>query len=95
MYNTIGNEYAIDSYLGGKGLAYYSIYSGDPDEKLELCLGCGKCKENCPLELDVPGMITKLRSKGVSSDIYFFLKSHIVWAYYQALLRSGKDIEYL
>jgi L-lactate dehydrogenase complex protein LldG len=87
MYNTIGNEYAIDSFLGGKGLAYSSIYSGEPDEKLELCLGCGKCKENCPLELDVPEIIKKLRSRGVSSDIYFFLKSHMLWVYYQTLLR--------
>ncbi|MCX9085861.1 MAG: LUD domain-containing protein [Candidatus Methanoperedens sp.] len=91
MYNTIGNEYAIDSYLGGKGLAYHSIYSGESDGKLELCLGCGKCKENCPLKLDVPEMITKLRSKGTSSEIYFFLKSHILWVYYQALLRSNSE----
>jgi L-lactate dehydrogenase complex protein LldG len=93
MYNTIGNEYAIDSYLGGKGLAYSSIYSGEPDEKLELCLGCGKCKENCPLELDVPEIIKKLRSRGVSSDIYFFLKSHMLWAYYQTLLRLEEGVE--
>lgn len=64
MYNTIGNEYAIDNYLGGRGLAYYSLYTDEPHEKLELCLGCGKCKENCPLELDIPEMIRKLRSRG-------------------------------
>lgn len=87
MYNTIGNEYAIDSYLGGKGLAYYSLYTDEPHEKLELCLRCGKCRENCPLELDIPEIITKLRSTGVSSEFYYFLKSHMVWVYYQSLLR--------
>ncbi len=87
MYNTIGNEYAIDSYLGGKGLAYYSIYTDEPHEKLELCLRCGKCRENCPLELDIPEIITKLRSTGVSSEFYYFLKSHMVWVYYQSLMR--------
>ncbi|CAG0990923.1 Lactate utilization protein B [Methanosarcinales archaeon] len=91
MYNTIGNEYAIDSYLGGKGLAYYSAYSNEPNEKLELCLGCGKCMENCPLELDIPDLIKNLRSTGISSEVYYFLKSHIIWVYYQALLRVGKD----
>jgi len=90
MYNTIGNEYAIDSYLGGKGLAYYSVYANEPNEKLELCLGCGKCMENCPLELDIPDLIKNLRSTGVSSEVYYFLKSHIIWVYYQALLRVGK-----
>lgn len=87
MYNTIGNEYAKDSYLGGKGLAYYSLYADKPDGKLELCLGCGKCKDNCPLGLDVPDIIKNLRSTGISSDIYYFLKSHMIWIYYQALLR--------
>lgn len=89
MYNTIGNEYAIDSYLGGKGLAYYSVYTNEPNEKLELCLGCGKCMENCPLELDIPDLIKNLRSTGISSEVYYFLKSHIIWVYYQALLRLG------
>ena len=87
MYNTIGNEYAIDSYLGGKGLAYYSLYTDEPHEKLELCLRCGKCRENCPLELDIPEIIKNLRSTGVSSEFYYFLKSHMVWVYYQSLLR--------
>ena len=91
MYNTIGNEYAIDSYLGGKGLAYYSVYTNEPNEKLELCLGCGKCVENCPLELDIPDLIKNLRSTGISSEVYYFLKSHIIWVYYQALLRVGKN----
>ncbi len=87
MYNTIGNEYAIDNYLGGRGIAYHSIYTHKPDEKLELCLGCGKCKENCPLGLDIPEMIRTLRSHGISSDAYFFLKSHLLWIYYQSRLR--------
>ena len=93
MYNTIGNEYAIDSYLGGKGLAYYSLYMDEPHEKLELCLRCGKCRENCPLELDIPEIIKNLRSTGVSSELYFFLKSHMVWVYYQSRLRleAGKE----
>lgn len=90
MYNTIGNEYAIDSYLGGKGLAYYSVYANEPNEKLELCLGCGKCMENCPLELDIPDLIKNLRSTGISSEVYYFLKSHFIWVYYQAVLRLGK-----
>ncbi len=93
MYNTIGNEYAIDSYLGGKGLAYYSLYTDEPHEKLELCLRCGKCRENCPLELDIPEIITKLRSTGVSSEFYYFLKSHMVWVYYQSLLRLEAETE--
>lgn len=87
MYNTIGNEFARGSHLGGKGIAYHSLYSNEKDEKLEYCLTCGKCRENCPLGLDIPDMIKRIRSTGLSSDVYYFLKSHTLWLYYQTLLR--------
>lgn len=87
MYNTIGNEFARENNLGGRGVAYYSLYNNGRDEKLEFCLTCGKCRQNCPLEIDIPSIIRKIRGDGLSSDVYYFLKSHIVWAYYQALLR--------
>jgi L-lactate dehydrogenase complex protein LldG len=87
MYNTIGNQFAIDNYLGGKGIAYHSLYTNEKDEKLEFCLTCGKCRDNCPLGLDIPAIIRKLRSTGLSSEIYYFLKSHTLWLYYQALLK--------
>ena len=61
MYNTIGNEFAHDNYLGGKGIAYYSLSHDEQNEKLELCLTCSKCKENCPLELDIPALIKELQ----------------------------------
>ncbi|NJD76874.1 MAG: lactate utilization protein [Candidatus Methanoperedens sp.] len=91
MYNTIGNEFAKGNNLGGRGLAYYSLYNNEKDEMLDFCLSCGRCKKNCPLELDIPAIIKKIRSSGVSSDIYCFLKSHMVWVYYQALLRLRID----
>lgn len=91
MYNTIGNEFARGSHLGGKGIAYHSLYSNEKDEKLEYCLTCGKCRENCPLGLDIPDMIKRIRSTGLSSDVYYFLKSHTLWLYYQSLLRLGID----
>lgn len=87
MYNTIGNEFARGSHLGGKGIAYHSLYSNEKDEKLKYCLTCGKCRENCPLGLDIPDMIKRIRSTGLSSDVYYFLKSHTLWLYYQTLLR--------
>jgi L-lactate dehydrogenase complex protein LldG len=89
MYNTIGNEFARGSHLGGKGIAYHSLYSNEKDEKLKYCLTCGKCRENCPLGLDIPEIIKSIRSTGLTSDVYYFLKSHTLWLYYQSLLRLG------
>ncbi len=92
MYNTIGNEFARDSHLGGKGIAYISLYNNEKDEKLGFCLTCGHCKENCPLDLDIPAIIKQIRSDGISSEIYYFLKSHMIWAYYQCLLRVKNNL---
>ena len=93
MYNTIGNEFARGSNLGGKGVAYHSIYNNEKDEKLEFCLTCGKCKANCPIGLDIPAIIKKIRSNGFSSEAYYFLKSHTLWLYYQTLLRLNVQNE--
>jgi L-lactate utilization protein LutB len=93
MYNTIGNEFARDNYLGGKGIAYHSLCINEKDEKLTFCLTCGKCRDNCPLGLDIPSIIKKLRSNDLSSEIYYFLKSHTLWLYYQTLTRLKNENE--
>lgn len=91
MYNTIGNEFARGSQLGGKGIAYQSLYKNEKDEKLAYCLTCGKCRDNCPLGLDIPAIIKRIRSAGLSSDVYYFLKSHMLWLYYQSRLRLKSE----
>ncbi len=85
MYNTIGIDYAKGNYLGGKGLAYHSLYNGG-SEKLEFCLTCGKCRDNCPLGIDVPGIIKDIRSKGITDEVYYFLRSHAIWIYYNVVI---------
>jgi len=87
MYNTVGNYFASGKYLGGKGLAYNCLSNKEFDKKLELCLTCGRCKENCPLEIDVPSIIRKLRGDTLPSEIYYFLKSHLFWLYYSIRLK--------
>jgi L-lactate utilization protein LutB len=87
MYNTVGNYFAEDKYLGGKGLAYQSLSKEEVNKKLEFCLTCGKCKENCPLEIDIPSIIRKLRGDKLPSEIYYFLKSHLLWLYHALRLK--------
>ena len=48
MYNTVGNYFAEEKDLGGKGLARHSLSKGESDKKLEFCLTCGRCKEKLP-----------------------------------------------
>ncbi len=88
MYNAIGNEYAKDNNLGGRGLALHAALTSNREEKLELCLTCGKCKINCPVAIDIPRTIRKLRSDNLLYEAGYFLKSHLIWLYYNlAILR--------
>jgi len=87
MYNTVGNYFASGKYLGGKGLAYIYLSNEEFDKKLELCLTCGYCRENCPLKIDIPSIIRKLRGDKLPSEIYYFLKSHLLWLYYTVRLK--------
>jgi L-lactate utilization protein LutB len=87
MYNTVGNYFAEDKYLGGKGLACQSLSKEEVNKKLEFCLTCGKCRENCPLSIDVPAVIRSIRSESLPEEIYYFLKSHLLWLYYALRLK--------
>lgn len=87
MYNTVGNYFASGKYLGGKGLAYESLSKEEVNKKLEFCLTCGKCKEHCPLSIDVPAVIRNIRSESLPQEIYYFLKSHLLWLYYSVRLK--------
>ena len=87
MYNTIGTEFAEEKYLGGKGLAYKSLADNEVNKKLEFCLTCGRCRKNCPLSIDVPAIIRNIRSDSIPQEIFYFLKSHLLWLYYNVKLR--------
>lgn len=86
MYNTVGNYFAEEKYLGGKGLAYQSLSKEEVNKKLEFCLTCGKCRENCPLSIDIPAVIRNIRSESLPEEIYYFIKSHLLWLYYSVAL---------
>jgi L-lactate dehydrogenase complex protein LldG len=87
VYNTIGNHFAEEKYLGGKGLAYKSLTEDEVNKKLEFCLTCGRCRKNCPLSIDVPAAIRSIRSNNLPQEVYFFLKSHLLWLYYNMRLK--------
>lgn len=87
MYNTVGNFFADEKYLGGKGLALQSLTADEVNKKLEYCLSCGKCRENCPLEINVPKAIRSIRSESVPEEVWYFLKSHVLWLYWALRLR--------
>ena len=88
-YSVYGNRFGINSQLGGRGLVY-SALSGEAavegNKGLKLCLSCRKCQQNCPVAIDIPSMVTKLRLEGYSKILephlqtaYDFIRAHIEW----------------
>jgi L-lactate dehydrogenase complex protein LldG len=91
VYNTIGMGFAEGKDLGGKGLALRALKGEEVNERLQFCLTCGKCKEHCPVRIDIPQIIRDLRSDQLAKEIYYFLKSHLLWLYYSFRLRFRVD----
>jgi len=93
-YSVYGNRFGIADQLGGKGVAYSVLYASAGhcnDSKLtynslDLCLNCKKCQQNCPLDIDTPSMITRLRlhsrERVMESHLqiaYDFVNAHVKW----------------
>jgi len=88
-YGVYGNEFGVDSQLGGRGIVY-SALSGEAcvkaGEELNLCLSCRKCQQNCPVNIDIPSMVVDLRSDKSNKVLepylqtaYDFVRAHIEW----------------
>jgi len=88
-YGVYGNEFGVDSHLGGRGVVYSALIreaSVKADEGLDLCLSCRKCQQNCPLAIDIPSMVSRLRldkrKKVLEPHLqtaYDFVRAHIEW----------------
>ncbi len=91
-YRVYGNKFSAAGELGGRGIAYSSL-CGDTNgnEALGWCLTCGKCYQNCPVSINVPGIVHRLRSDagGAGYIISSFFSSHLRW------LGSGFLLEFL
>ncbi|MFZ7104254.1 MAG: LUD domain-containing protein [Peptococcaceae bacterium] len=57
-------------YLGGIGAVWTAFVDGGLEAALPIfytCLRCGRCVERCPLAINVPQMIIRLRNKAVAA----------------------------
>jgi L-lactate dehydrogenase complex protein LldG len=88
-YGVYGNRFGMDSQLGGRGLVFSALSSEtsvNGIKGLDLCLSCRKCQQNCPVAIDIPSMVTKLRLERQSKILerhlqtaYDFIRAHVEW----------------
>jgi L-lactate utilization protein LutB len=88
-YGVYGSRFGIDSQLGGRGLMYSALsneLSEETEKGLDRCLSCRKCQKNCPVAIDIPSMIIRMRlaTRNKSLDphlrtAYDFLYAHMEW----------------
>lgn len=65
VYNSVGNDFGFNYYLGGRGIAMSRFLNKDEekdDKKLYMCTLCGMCTLNCPVLTPTNRVIEKLRS---------------------------------
>jgi iron-sulfur cluster protein len=60
-----------DKYFTGIGAVWAAIVNEDPEKAAAIaytCLTCGRCRQRCPMKIDVPEMIIELRKLLAESD---------------------------
>lgn len=64
VYHQIGSCYGGEKYVGSKGLVF-SFFNDSLDEVVKKgnfkCTLCGNCLENCPMKINLPEMVRKIR----------------------------------
>jgi len=90
-YYVYGNKFAHDHNLGGRGVAFSTLvenFQKESRSELYSCVTCGRCKKNCPVEIDTPKLVKKLQHQYPSlipeshlEDGYRFIESHLKLGY--------------
>ncbi|NHV45850.1 MAG: lactate utilization protein [Candidatus Verstraetearchaeota archaeon] len=83
VYRVVGGSFGYN-YFGGIGIIWSAFTSGMEKiaATIDVCTKCGRCKELCPLEIDIPKMIEylkiKLVEKGYISKRHREIRDNII-----------------
>jgi L-lactate dehydrogenase complex protein LldG len=82
VYNFVGNKFGKEKNLGGRGVVYSAVLEGPEKDGLVSCVTCARCKENCPVSLDIPDLVERLRKEYLDRDV--MIESHLRLLYVAA-----------
>ncbi|MGC8935915.1 MAG: LUD domain-containing protein [Candidatus Methanomethylicaceae archaeon] len=83
VYRVLGGSFG-HNYFGGIGIIWSAFTAGEDKvaAAIDACTKCGRCKEVCPLEIDVPRMIEYLKArlvkKGYLADKHKTIRDNIL-----------------
>lgn len=68
VFQLVGGHVFGDVYTGGIGTILTAFFNefDEAGELQNLCLSCGRCKEVCPGQIDIPQLILELRNRYVA-----------------------------
>jgi len=69
VFRTILEDYGLENFFGGIGLikAFPNSKGDELFEKIFLCSTCKACEEACPVKVNIPEIIKKLRAKAIEN----------------------------
>ena len=69
-YQLVGGHVFGHIYGGGIGVLLTSFFNSmqDAEKPQEMCISCDRCKEFCPANIDIPGLILEMRDR-IRKDI--------------------------
>jgi L-lactate dehydrogenase complex protein LldG len=65
VYRVLGGSFG-HNYFGGIGIIWSAFTSGDDSvvaAAIDACTRCARCKEVCPVNIDVPAMVERLKER--------------------------------
>ncbi len=64
IYRVLGGSFG-HNYFGGIGIIWSAFTAGEESVAgaIDACTKCGKCKTVCPVDIDVPEMVEKLKAR--------------------------------
>lgn len=86
-FQVYGDKFGHDHGFGGWGVVYSSFFQEIEKVKeqgLDYCVTCGRCRKYCPVDIDTPALIRRLRSEyGIRipephlEEARHFIESHL------------------
>ncbi len=86
VYRVLGGSFG-HNYFGGIGIIWSAFTQGEDNiaAAIDACTKCGRCKEVCPLDIDIPKMIECLKARLVEKGYLAYRHKAIK----ENILRTG------